>query len=146
MLHGAGLAGIRLRIKGGARLGIDEQRADAATPELDGEHEAARPTACDQDIGFDDRPAGSYIDLMLNGDRQCLVPVAVHLSFLPPVRRVDFDRQARDAACRHLFQACDIRQPTPADSDLSRACAAAAAQSPASLRTVDLVGSAEFGG
>ena len=57
MFHGAGLGGIRLRVKGGARLGIDEQRADAATPELDGEHEAARPAACDQDIGFDNRPA-----------------------------------------------------------------------------------------
>lgn len=47
MFHGARLRGIGLRVERGGRLRIDEQAANAAAPELIGEHEAARPAAGD---------------------------------------------------------------------------------------------------
>jgi len=50
MLHGARLRGVGLRVEGGAGFGIDQQAAYIAPAQLDGQHQAARAAASDEDI------------------------------------------------------------------------------------------------
>ena len=53
MLHRSRLRRVRLRIVGGARFGIDHERAHAACAKLVREHQAARPGANNQNVGLD---------------------------------------------------------------------------------------------
>ena len=52
MLHRARLRRVRLRIVGGAALGVDDERAHAARPQFIGEHEPARACADNQHVRF----------------------------------------------------------------------------------------------
>ncbi len=54
VLHRPRLRGIGLRIERGARLGIDEEGADAASPQFVREHQPARTAAGDEDVNFHD--------------------------------------------------------------------------------------------
>ena len=56
VLHRPGLRGVRLGVERSVGLGVDEQRADAATPELDCEHQPARPASDDQDVDLQQGP------------------------------------------------------------------------------------------
>jgi hypothetical protein len=51
VFHGACLRGVGLRIGRGARLRVHQQGADAAPPQFDGEHQAARAAARDEHVG-----------------------------------------------------------------------------------------------
>ena len=50
MLHGPRLRGIGLWVEGGAGFDVHQQAADVAPTQLDRQHEAAWPAACDEDI------------------------------------------------------------------------------------------------
>jgi hypothetical protein len=52
VLHRARLRGVRLRVEGGTRLVVDEHHADAAPPQLVGEHQPARASAGDEHLGL----------------------------------------------------------------------------------------------